>query len=80
MLKTNGTEQEYESPLKKLREAAGLSQQELASRIGVAVSTLSRWERGKSPAMMTVRQMKLLLKELGKTLDELPDDFGPPQK
>lgn len=82
MVKSNSSEQEneFESPLKKLREEVGLSQQELASRIGVAVSTLSRWERGKSPAMMSVRQMKLLCRELRRTLDELPDEFGPLQK
>lgn len=80
MVNPNSNESEFESPLKKLREEVGLSQQELASRIGIAVSTLSRWERGKSPAMMTVRQIKLLCRELGKTLDELPEEFGPPPK
>lgn len=70
--------QEKESPLKKLREGAGLSQQELASRIGVAVATISRWERGAS-AMLTVPQMKALCRELGKSLEELPDEFGPPK-
>jgi transcriptional regulator with XRE-family HTH domain len=69
---------EAESPLKKLRESAGLSQQELAVRIGVAVTTISRWERGVSVAMLTVPQMKALCKALGKSLDELPDEFGSP--
>ncbi|MEB3179068.1 MAG: helix-turn-helix transcriptional regulator [Nostocaceae cyanobacterium] len=69
---------DVESPLKRLREAAGLSQQELAFRIGVAVATISRWERGVSPAMMTIPQMKALGKALGVSLDELPDYFGPP--
>jgi putative transcriptional regulator len=68
---------ENESPLKKLREAAGLSQQELASRIGVGVTTISRWERGASPAMMTIPQIRSLCRELGVTFDELPDEFGP---
>ncbi|MEB3179065.1 MAG: helix-turn-helix transcriptional regulator [Nostocaceae cyanobacterium] len=68
--------QESDSPLKRLREAAGLSQQELAFRIGVAVATISRWERGVSPAMMTVPQMKALGKALGVSLEELPDEFG----
>jgi transcriptional regulator with XRE-family HTH domain len=68
--------QETESPLKRLREAAGLSQQELAFRIGVGIATISRWERGVSPAMMTVPQIKALCRELGVTLEELPDEFG----
>jgi putative transcriptional regulator len=66
-----------DSALKRLREAAGLSQQELASRIGVGITTISRWERGVSPAMMSVPQMKALCRELGMTIEELPDDFGP---
>jgi len=69
---------ETDSPLKRLREAAGLSQQELASRIGVGLATISRWERGVSPAMMTVPQIKALCRELGVTLEELPDNFGSP--
>lgn len=66
-----------DSALKRLREAAGLSQQELASRIGVGVTTISRWERGASPAMLSVPQMKALCRELDMTIEELPDDFGP---
>ncbi|MEB3179067.1 MAG: helix-turn-helix transcriptional regulator [Nostocaceae cyanobacterium] len=78
MKKNKSGSQECDSPLKKLREAAGLSQQELASRIGVGLATISRWERGVSPAMMTVPQIKALCKELGVTLEELPDNFGSP--
>ena len=66
-----------DSALKRLREAAGLSQQELASLIGVGVATISRWERGASPAMLSVPQMKALCRELGVALNDLPDDFGP---
>ncbi|HEY9880160.1 MAG TPA: helix-turn-helix transcriptional regulator [Leptolyngbyaceae cyanobacterium] len=69
-----------DSALKRLREAAGLSQQELAFRIGVGVTTISRWERGASPAMLSVPQMKALCRELGMTIEELPDDFGPIQE
>ena len=69
-----------DSALKRLREAAGLSQQALAARIGVGVTTISRWERGASPAMLSVPQMKALCRELGVALDDLPDDFGPIEK
>jgi transcriptional regulator with XRE-family HTH domain len=72
---TSGS-QESESPLKKLREEAGLSQEGLARIIGVASATISRWERGASPAMMTVPQMKALCKVFGKSIEELPDEFG----
>jgi transcriptional regulator with XRE-family HTH domain len=73
--KSTSISNENDSPLKKLREEAGLSQQELATRIGVAVATISRWERG-APAMLTVPQIKALCKVLGKNLEELPDEFG----
>jgi len=71
---------ESDSPLKRLREEAGLSQQELASRIGVGLATISRWERGVSEAMLTVPQMKALCRELGKSIEELPDEFGPSKR
>ena len=80
MVKKNKSDsQENESPLKKLREEAGLSQQELATRIGVAVATISRWERG-APAMLTVPQMKAMCRVFGKSIEELPDEFGPPKR
>ncbi|MGB7440651.1 MAG: helix-turn-helix transcriptional regulator [Coleofasciculaceae cyanobacterium] len=47
--------------------------------MGVAVTTISRWERGVSVAMLTVPQMKALCNALGKSLEELPDEFGPPK-
>ena len=77
MTQTNKSDsQENESPLKRLREEAGLSQQALSNRIGVAVTTISRWERGESLPMLTVPQMKALCKVLGKSIEELPDEFG----
>ena len=80
MVKKNKSDsQENESPLKKLREEAGLSQQELATRIGVAVATISRWERG-APAMLTVPQMKAMCRVFGKSIEELPDEFGPAKR
>lgn len=71
--------EENESPLKKLREEAGLSQQALSHRIGVAVTTISRWERGESVAMLTMPQIKALCQVFGKSIEELPDEFGPPK-
>jgi putative transcriptional regulator len=75
----NVAPEEGGSPLKKLREQAGLSQEELARRIGVSVKTVSNWERGVYPATMTVPQTKALCKALGVVLDDLPDNFGPIQ-
>ena len=77
--KQSGSE-EAESPLKKLREEAGLSQEGLARIINVSVTTISRWERGESVAMLTVPQMKALCKVFGKSIEELPEEFGPPKR
>lgn len=33
--------------LKRIRQAAGLSQERLAYRLNISVMTVSRWERGK---------------------------------
>lgn len=71
--------QENNSPLTKLREAAELSQEELAGLIDVSVSTVSRWERGLAEPTMTVYQMKDFCKAVNKTLEELPDSLLPPQ-
>ncbi|HEY9606944.1 MAG TPA: helix-turn-helix transcriptional regulator [Allocoleopsis sp.] len=75
-----GQPQETESPFKKLRLEAGLSQDELVRLIGVANSTIRRWERGEAEPTMTVAQMKAFCKAVNKTLDELPDSLLPPSK
>lgn len=68
-----------ESPLKKLREELGLSQEGFARQIGTSARTISRWERGDSVPSFTISQMKALdelLQAHGKTLKELPDNFA----
>lgn len=56
--------------LKEAREAAGLTQLELATASGVAVATVSQLEQGRmaNPRLDTLRA---LAKALGVTLDEL---------
>jgi transcriptional regulator with XRE-family HTH domain len=70
---------EYESELKKLREQAGLSQEALARIVGVTAKTVSNWERGITPASLTIPQVKALCDALGVTLNELPNHLGPVQ-
>ena len=63
--------------LKKLRELLGISQQELSHRLGVGVTTVSRWERGISPMTLTIRQFKRLVEEMekvGLSLKDLPEE------
>jgi transcriptional regulator with XRE-family HTH domain len=72
-----GQPQETDSPFKKLRLAAGLSQEDLVRITGISGSSISRWERGLAEPTMTVYQMKAFCKAINKTLDELPDSLLP---
>lgn len=66
-------------PVKAIREMLGMSQQEFASWLGLAISTVSRWENGKGTPMFTPKQWKLLMAELrrvGYRLKDLPDDWS----
>ncbi len=74
-----GQPQETDSPFKKLRLAAGLTQEDLVRLMSVSVSTIRRWERGEAEPTMTVYQMKAFCKAINKTLDELPDSLMPSQ-
>jgi transcriptional regulator with XRE-family HTH domain len=74
-----GQLQETDSPFKKLRLAAGLSQDDLVRLMGVANSTIRRWDKGEAEPTMTVYQMKAFCKAVNKSLDELPDSLLPPQ-
>lgn len=59
-----------------LRLKAGLTQKAIADALGVTEQTVRNWERGKVPARLTLGQTKLLCRLLGKSLDELPDNFS----
>lgn len=67
------------SPLRQMRQRVGLTQAELARRIGVSDRAVRAWEKGEYPPTLTVPQMRALCKELAITFDELPNEFGPSQ-
>ena len=71
--------------LKKLREEVGLTQAEFAKQIPdktgaktLTQATVSRWENGEVQPELTIPQIKALCRALGKSVEELPDDFGLP--
>lgn len=73
--------------LQILRVAAGLSQSALAKQIpdktGAKTLTqqaISNWERGIDEPELTIAQMKALCEALGKTLKDLPNNLGPPNR
>jgi DNA-binding XRE family transcriptional regulator len=70
--------QETNSPFKRLRLNVKLSQEQLAREIGVAVSTIRRWEKGQAEPTMTVAQMKEFCRAVKKNFDELPNSLLPP--
>ncbi len=54
----------YTMNVKEIRQKMGVTQQEFAYRLGVAVSTVARWESGdKTPSRMAQTLIKLLLEE-----------------
>lgn len=72
--------------LRRLREEAGLTQAQLAKLIPDKTRTktltqqaISRWESGEDEPELTISQTKAFCRALGKSLDELPDDLGPPK-
>ena len=65
------------SPFKQLRLNARLSQEQLARSIGVAISTIRRWEKGQAEPTMTVVQMKAFCQTFEMTLDKLPNSLLP---
>lgn len=60
------------SRIAKLRDDAGLTQQELAVLVGVTVSTIQNWERSKSGVDQILKFLKLCI-VLGCELQDLID-------
>ena len=70
-------QQQTNSPFKKLRLNVKLSQEQLAREIGVAVSTIRRWEKGQAEPTMTVAQMKEFCRAVKKNFEDLPNSLLP---
>jgi len=73
--------------LQTLREAAGLSQAALAKYIPDKTRTktlsqkaISNWETGKDEPELTIPQIRALCRVLRVSVEQLPDDFGPPRR
>ena len=62
----------------KLREAAELTQRDVAEALSVSIQTVRNWEHGKATPHLTIVQMKILCRLVGKSIEDLPDSFGPP--
>ena len=63
------------NPFKQLRLKACLSQENLAQEIGVAVSTIRRWEYGQAEPTMTRRQMDAFCTAVNTPFQDLPESL-----
>lgn len=67
-----------DSPLVAMRLAKGLTQKDLADALGKTEQAIRNWEHGKSEPKLTLAETKTFCRLLGKTLEEMPDDFLKP--
>ena len=58
-------DEESKHEIKRLRLALGLTQERFARELGVTLSTVSRWETGRSqPSALAQRRLEELLQKL----------------
>lgn len=57
--------------LTKLRQQAGLTQQDLADALGVTQKTISVWEKGSVEPKLSLRQTKMMMEVLHCTFEDL---------
>ncbi|UBF30731.1 helix-turn-helix domain-containing protein (plasmid) [Kovacikia minuta CCNUW1] len=51
--------------IRELRHITGLSQEQFAAMLGVAFSTINRWENGHmQPSPLALKQIQMILKDL----------------
>jgi putative transcriptional regulator len=54
--------------IRKLRHLTGLSQEQFAQKLGVAFSTINRWENGHmQPSPLALKQIKTMLNDLSRS-------------
>lgn len=61
-----------------LRQEAGITQKDVALALGVTIQSVRNWEHGKSEPKLTIPQVKILCRLVSRSIEELPDTFGPP--
>ena len=53
----------YDYDVKGLRQRLGLTQQELATRLDVSISTVARWEGGGKVSRLALRRLEALAQQ-----------------
>lgn len=62
-----------------LRKSLGLTQTQLAQRLGIRQKTVSDWERGLSSPNLPLSKVRLMMQIFGLSLDELIEIFESPR-
>ena len=63
--------------IKSIRQQLGLSQEELAQKLGVSFSSVNRWENGQTkPSKLARRQIDILCKKNEKLKDPIGATHG----
>lgn len=67
------------SAIKQIRDQLGISQAELAYRLGMTERNYGRWERGEhkpgKDLMALIKNLCVVIRPLGLTLEDLPNDI-----
>jgi len=62
--------------IRNLREKTGLTQERFATKLGVTLLTINRWENGRArPSPLAMQKVEELLRSMGETGDNLLSEF-----
>jgi putative transcriptional regulator len=62
--------------IRSLREKTGLTQEKFATRLGVTLLTINRWENGRArPSPLAMQRVEELLRSIGNSGDNLLSEF-----
>lgn len=73
----NSTNDDLPRKIKAIRQRLGLSQEELAQKLGVSFTSVNRWENGQTkPSKLARRQIDILCKKYEKLKDPVGATHG----
>ena len=68
---------DYSKCIKSIRQQLGISQEELAQKLGVSFTSVNRWENGQTkPSKLAKKQIDLLSKKTDKLKDLIGAENG----
>lgn len=73
----NSTNDDLPRKIKSIRQKLGLSQEELAQKLGVSFTSVNRWENGQTkPSKLARRQIDILCKKSEKLKEPVGATHG----